>query len=115
VPLLKPPDPQLPKSATLRARQVTRAHVCSPISCLSRLGTSGERSSTMPPESVNDQFAFLSNLMTTHAAMFETLRMNLFRFCWAVRNPPATAFSAYGQQRRGWRLLIRGTRQEKIR
>jgi hypothetical protein len=57
---------------------------------------------------------FLSNLMTTHAAMFETLRMNLFRFCWAVRNPPATAFSAYGHQRRGWRLLIRGTRQEKI-
>lgn len=33
----------------------------------------------MPPETMNDLFAFLSNLMTTHAAMFETLGMNLFR------------------------------------
>ena len=33
----------------------------------------------MPPESMNDLFAFLSNLMTTHAAIFETLGMNLFR------------------------------------
>jgi hypothetical protein len=33
----------------------------------------------MPPETMNDLFAFLTNLMTTHAAMFETLGMNLFR------------------------------------
>jgi hypothetical protein len=46
VPLLKPPLPQLPKSPNLRARPVTRAHVSSPIACLRRLGTSGERSRT---------------------------------------------------------------------
>ena len=33
----------------------------------------------MPPETVNDLFAFLTNLMTTHAAMFEVLGFNLFR------------------------------------
>lgn len=33
----------------------------------------------MPPETMNDLFAFLTNLMTTHAGMFETLGMNLFR------------------------------------
>ena len=33
----------------------------------------------MPPETVNDLFAFLTNLMTSHAGMFETLGTNMFR------------------------------------
>src|ERR1017187_6690328 len=33
----------------------------------------------MPPETMNDLFAFLSNLMTTHSGMFEALGLNLFR------------------------------------
>ena len=33
----------------------------------------------MPPETMNDLFAFLTNLMATHAAMFETLGMHPFR------------------------------------
>jgi hypothetical protein len=33
----------------------------------------------MPPETLNDLFAFLTSLMTTHAGLFETLGMNLFR------------------------------------
>ena len=33
----------------------------------------------MPPETMNDVFAFLTNLMTTHAARFEALGLNLFR------------------------------------
>jgi len=38
VPLLKPPHPQLSKIATLRARPLTRAHLCSPIARPRRLG-----------------------------------------------------------------------------
>ena len=33
----------------------------------------------MPPETMNDLFAFLTNLMTTHADMFQALGLNLFR------------------------------------
>jgi hypothetical protein len=33
----------------------------------------------MPPESMNDLFAYLTNLMTTHAAMFQALGLALFR------------------------------------
>ncbi len=33
----------------------------------------------MPPSSMNDLFAFLSDLMTQHAALFETVGANMFR------------------------------------
>jgi hypothetical protein len=33
----------------------------------------------MPPSSMNDLFAFLSQLMTEHAALFETMGANMFR------------------------------------
>jgi hypothetical protein len=33
----------------------------------------------MPPSSMNDLFAFLTQLMTEHAALFETLGANMFR------------------------------------
>ena len=33
----------------------------------------------MPPSSMNDLFAFLTQLMTEHAALFETLGTNMFR------------------------------------
>ena len=33
----------------------------------------------MPPSSMNDLFAFLSDLMTQHAGLFETLGANMFR------------------------------------
>ena len=33
----------------------------------------------MPPSSMNDLFAFLTELMTEHASIFQTLGMNLFR------------------------------------
>ena len=33
----------------------------------------------MPPETMNDLFAFLTNLMTMHADMFQALGLNLFR------------------------------------
>src|SRR5258706_6151608 len=57
----------------------------------------------MPPETMNDLFAFLSNLMTTHAAMFETLGTNLFRslaiilIVWfGVKSALASASGHYG-------------------
>jgi len=33
----------------------------------------------MPPSSMNDLFAFLTDLMTEHAGMFQTMGMNMFR------------------------------------
>src|SRR3984893_11719716 len=33
----------------------------------------------MPPSSMNDLFAFLSQLMTEHAGLFETMGANMFR------------------------------------
>src|SRR5712692_7445985 len=33
----------------------------------------------MPPSSMNDLFAFLTQLMTEHAALFETLGVHMFR------------------------------------
>src|SRR5215475_1612479 len=33
----------------------------------------------MPPSSMNDLFAFLSDLMTQHASLFETMGLNMFR------------------------------------
>jgi type IV secretory pathway VirB6-like protein len=33
----------------------------------------------MPPETMNDFFAYLTTLMTTHAAMFQALGLNMFR------------------------------------
>lgn len=33
----------------------------------------------MPPSSMNDLFAFLSQLMTEHASLFETMGTNMFR------------------------------------
>ncbi len=33
----------------------------------------------MPPSSMNDLFAFLTQLMTQHAALFETMGQNMFR------------------------------------
>ena len=33
----------------------------------------------MPPSSMNDLFTFLSQLMTEHAAMFETMGSHMFR------------------------------------
>ena len=33
----------------------------------------------MPPSSMNDLFAFLSQLMTEHAGLFETMGRNMFR------------------------------------
>src|SRR6266511_4783140 len=33
----------------------------------------------MPPSSMNDLFAFLTQLMTEHAALFETMGANMFR------------------------------------
>lgn len=57
----------------------------------------------MPPETMNDFFAFLSNLMTTHAGMFEALGLNLFRafaiilIVWfGVKSALASASGHYG-------------------
>jgi len=33
----------------------------------------------MPPESMNDLFAYLTSLMTTHASMFQAVGLNMFR------------------------------------
>ena len=33
----------------------------------------------MPPESMNDFFAYLTSLMTTHASMFQAVGLNMFR------------------------------------
>lgn len=33
----------------------------------------------MPPESMNDLFAYLTSLMTTHASMFQSVGLNMFR------------------------------------
>ena len=59
----------------------------------------------MPPETVNDLFAFLTNLMTTHAAMFQALGLNLFRalaiilIVWfGVKSALASASGGFGFQ-----------------
>lgn len=57
----------------------------------------------MPPDTMNDLFAFLTSLMTSHAAMFETLGMNLFRslaiilIVWfGVKSALASASGGFG-------------------
>ena len=59
----------------------------------------------MPPETMNDLFAFLTNLMTTHAAMFQALGLNLFRalavilIVWfGVKSALASASGGFGFQ-----------------
>jgi hypothetical protein len=59
----------------------------------------------MPPETMNDLFAFLTNLMTTYAAMFQALGLNLFRalaiilIVWfGVKSALASASGGFGFQ-----------------
>src|SRR6266852_9447781 len=59
----------------------------------------------MPPETMNDLFAFLTNLLTTHAAMFQALGLNLFRalaiilIVWfGVKSALASASGRFGFQ-----------------
>ena len=57
----------------------------------------------MPPSLVNDMFAFLTDLMTQHAALFETVGMNMFRgfatilICWfGIKTALASASAGQG-------------------
>ena len=57
----------------------------------------------MPPSSMNDLFAFLSQLMTEHAALFETMGSNMFRgfavilIAWyGIKSALASVSAAYG-------------------
>ncbi len=59
----------------------------------------------MPPETMNDLVAFLTNLMTTHAAIFVALGLNLFRalaiilIVWfGVKSALASASGRFGFQ-----------------
>ncbi len=59
----------------------------------------------MPPETMNDLVAFLTNLMTTHAAIFVALGLNLFRalaiilVVWfGVKSALASASGRFGFQ-----------------
>ena len=57
----------------------------------------------MAPGLMNDMFAFLSDLMTQHAALFETVGMNMFRgfatilICWfGIKTALASASAGHG-------------------
>src|SRR6516165_3713847 len=61
-----------------RRRLLTRAKPCSPGACPNPWGNQ-EEWSAVPPGSMNDLFAFLSQLMTEHASLFVTMGAQMFR------------------------------------